>query len=169
MGHKRRDIPRPSRADTPTRRETASHRREPAREMPTNQRMLTCERGWAGSGPRSIPSTPRQPLCAPARSQRPRSTEGRSLPSHADQSQRLVDLADLLVVAWDGHPPRGPGGVADTVARARRADIEVIWAAPDGAFGLRYARGDGTWATDAVFTRTRGLALARDLAGSHQD
>jgi hypothetical protein len=88
------------------------------------------------------------------------------LPSHADQSQRLVDLADLLVVAWDGRPPRGPGGVADTVARARRADISVIWAAPDGGFGLRYARDDGTWAPDAVFARTRGLALAWDMAGS---
>lgn len=39
----------------------------------------------------------------------------------------LLDDADLLLALWDGGPPRGPGGTAEVVARARERDLPVIW------------------------------------------
>ncbi len=39
----------------------------------------------------------------------------------------LLDEVDLLLALWDGGPPRGPGGTAEVVARARDRDLPVIW------------------------------------------
>ncbi|MER7045355.1 hypothetical protein [Streptomyces jumonjinensis] len=45
----------------------------------------------------------------------------------------LLKRADRLVAVWDGSPPSGKGGTADTVelARAAGVPVDVVW--PDGA------------------------------------
>jgi hypothetical protein len=45
----------------------------------------------------------------------------------------LIERADRLVAVWDGQPPNGKGGTADTVTQARAAGIpvDIIW--PPGA------------------------------------
>ncbi|RMI38227.1 hypothetical protein [Streptomyces triticirhizae] len=47
--------------------------------------------------------------------------------------KEMLRRADRLVAVWDGHPPNGKGGTADTVDQARAAGIpvDIIW--PDGA------------------------------------
>jgi hypothetical protein len=53
--------------------------------------------------------------------------------AHQAASEKMVDLADLLLAVWDGLPSRGYGGTADVVAYAERQGkpVVVIW--PPGA------------------------------------
>ncbi len=46
--------------------------------------------------------------------------------AYAPLADVLVDFCDLLVVAWNGQRGRGPGGTADCVERARRADVPIV-------------------------------------------
>lgn len=43
----------------------------------------------------------------------------------------LIERADRLVAVWDGAPPSGKGGTADTVEMARAAGlpVDVVWPA----------------------------------------
>lgn len=43
--------------------------------------------------------------------------------------RRIVDLCDLLVALWDGHPAKGIGGTADIVSYAQDQGkpMHVIW------------------------------------------
>ncbi|UCM86500.1 hypothetical protein [Streptomyces marincola] len=47
--------------------------------------------------------------------------------------KELLRRADRLVAVWDGRPPNGRGGTADTVLQAREAGlpVDVVW--PAGA------------------------------------
>ena len=58
-------------------------------------------------------------------------TAGRD--AYQDANQVLLARADRLVAVWDGAPPGGKGGTADTVTLAREAGlpVDVVW--PDGA------------------------------------
>ncbi len=46
--------------------------------------------------------------------------------------RRVVDLCQLLLAVWDGHPARGLGGTADVVTYAHEQgrEVRVIW--PEG-------------------------------------
>jgi hypothetical protein len=48
-------------------------------------------------------------------------------------NEAVFSSVDTLVAVWDGAPPDGKGGTADTVevARARGIPVTVVW--PDGA------------------------------------
>jgi hypothetical protein len=46
---------------------------------------------------------------------------------HLDQARFLVRHCEVLVVAWDGKPPGGAGGTADTVRLALTRGIPIIW------------------------------------------
>ncbi len=41
--------------------------------------------------------------------------------------QKLVEMADIMLVVWDGRMGRGPGGTADTIEQALEAGKPVIW------------------------------------------
>lgn len=62
------------------------------------------------------------------------------MPYDADHRQayeaangELLKRADRFVAVWDGTPPSGTGGTADTVEQARTAGlpVDVVW--PGGA------------------------------------
>jgi hypothetical protein len=38
----------------------------------------------------------------------------------------IADACDVLVAAWDGSPPRGTGGTADTVSYAERIGRQIV-------------------------------------------
>jgi hypothetical protein len=46
---------------------------------------------------------------------------------HLDQARFLVRHCEVLVVVWDGKPPGGAGGTADTVRLALTRGIPIIW------------------------------------------
>ena len=50
-----------------------------------------------------------------------------------DAGKRVVDLAEVMIVVWDGAPARGVGGTADVVryARDRGREVTNVW--PAGA------------------------------------
>lgn len=39
----------------------------------------------------------------------------------------VLDNCDVLIAIWDGEPPRGQGGTAEIVAKAREHGIPVFW------------------------------------------
>jgi hypothetical protein len=39
----------------------------------------------------------------------------------------VLDHSDVLIVVWDGAPPRGMGGTAEIVAEARRRGMPIAW------------------------------------------
>lgn len=47
--------------------------------------------------------------------------------AHMEQSRWLVRWSEIVIVAWDGAPPKGPGGTADTVAVSIAAGQPVVW------------------------------------------
>jgi hypothetical protein len=47
--------------------------------------------------------------------------------AHLDQARFLVRHCEVLVVVWDGKPPSGAGGTADTVRLALTRGIPIIW------------------------------------------
>lgn len=51
--------------------------------------------------------------------------EGRG--SYLAVGEMILDRADILMVLWNGSPPRGPGGTADVAARALQRGTPVIW------------------------------------------
>lgn len=46
---------------------------------------------------------------------------------HLEQTRWLVRWSEIVVVAWNGEPPAGPGGTADLLALAVRANQPVVW------------------------------------------
>jgi hypothetical protein len=50
----------------------------------------------------------------------------RSTRAYEEAMRRVTDVCDVLVAAWDGTPPRGTGGTADTVRYARSIGRRVI-------------------------------------------
>jgi hypothetical protein len=50
----------------------------------------------------------------------------RSTRAYEAAMRRVTDRCDVLVAAWDGTPPRGTGGTADTVRYARSIGRRVI-------------------------------------------
>lgn len=50
----------------------------------------------------------------------------RSTCAYAAAMRRVTDVCDVLVAAWDGTPPRGTGGTADTVRYARSIGRQVV-------------------------------------------
>ncbi len=40
--------------------------------------------------------------------------------------RHVTDECDVLVAAWDGTPPRGTGGTADTVRYAERIGRRIV-------------------------------------------
>ncbi len=42
-------------------------------------------------------------------------------------SNYVLDRADVLVAVWDGAPGHGPAGTAETVSRALKQGLPVIW------------------------------------------
>ena len=63
---------------------------------------------------------------------------GRSV--HLSQARWLIGAADLLVVVWNGRPPRGSGGTADCVRLALEHGIPVLWIHPGDGCALRLVR-----------------------------
>jgi hypothetical protein len=53
--------------------------------------------------------------------------------SYAAASEEMLRRSDRLVAVWDGDERGGPGGTADTVARARARGVPVTVVWPDGA------------------------------------
>lgn len=53
--------------------------------------------------------------------------------AHQAASEKMVNLADLLMAVWDGKPSRSYGGTADVVAYARQLGVPVVVVWPDGA------------------------------------
>jgi hypothetical protein len=53
--------------------------------------------------------------------------------SYAAASEEMLRRSDRLVAVWDGDGRGGPGGTADTVARARARGVPVTVVWPDGA------------------------------------
>ncbi|MGW0993547.1 hypothetical protein ACWD5V_09590 [Streptomyces sp. NPDC002523] len=53
--------------------------------------------------------------------------------AYEDANRTVLRRADRLVAVWNGEPPSGKGGTADTVIEAREAGlpVDVVW--PDGA------------------------------------
>ncbi|MGW3121376.1 hypothetical protein ACWDBW_30205 [Streptomyces sp. NPDC001107] len=53
--------------------------------------------------------------------------------AYEDANRTMLQRAERLVAVWDGKPPSGRGGTADTVLEAREAGlpIDVVW--PQGA------------------------------------
>ncbi|GAA2241188.1 hypothetical protein GCM10010232_30280 [Streptomyces amakusaensis] len=53
--------------------------------------------------------------------------------AYESANAELLRRADRLVAVWDGGPPSGKGGTADTVelARAAGVPVDVVW--PEGA------------------------------------
>jgi hypothetical protein len=47
----------------------------------------------------------------------------------------VVNQSDLLIVIWDGEPPRGGGGTVDTIQEALRYHVPVIWIDARAPFG----------------------------------
>jgi hypothetical protein len=47
--------------------------------------------------------------------------------SYLAVGQMILERADVLMVLWNGSPPRGPGGTADVAARALEMGTPVIW------------------------------------------
>ncbi len=91
--------------------------------------------------------------------------EGRRGPGetpYAAVGDEIVAKSDLLVVVWDGLPPRGPGGTGDVVAGARRGGVPVAALPASGPVTLQ-------WITPAPATGLDGLvhtALSRRLAAT---
>jgi hypothetical protein len=50
----------------------------------------------------------------------------RSTPAYEAAMRRVTHDCDVLVAAWDGTPPRGTGGTADTIRYARSIGRRVI-------------------------------------------
>jgi hypothetical protein len=50
----------------------------------------------------------------------------RSTRAYEEAMRRVTDACDVLVAAWDGTPPRGTGGTADTVRYARHIGRRVV-------------------------------------------
>ncbi len=50
----------------------------------------------------------------------------RSTRAYEEAMRRVTDACDVLVAAWDGTPPRGTGGTADTVRYARSIGRRVV-------------------------------------------
>jgi hypothetical protein len=50
----------------------------------------------------------------------------RSTRAYAAAMRRVTDVCDVLVAAWDGTPPRGTGGTADTVRYAEKIGRRVV-------------------------------------------
>jgi hypothetical protein len=44
---------------------------------------------------------------------------------YAEVGEQIVEQSDLMLVVWDGLPPRGPGGTGDVVQRALQRSIPV--------------------------------------------
>jgi hypothetical protein len=67
-------------------------------------------------------------------------TRARGRNPHLAQSRWLIGAADLLVVVWTGHQPRGPGGTADAVRLALEHATPVLWVQPGASRMLRLIR-----------------------------
>lgn len=50
----------------------------------------------------------------------------RSTRAYESAMRRVTDVCDVLVAAWDGSPPRGTGGTADTVRYAESIGRRVV-------------------------------------------
>lgn len=60
-------------------------------------------------------------------------TETANREAYEAAGKELLRRADRLVAVWNGSPPNGKGGTADTVIQAREAGlpVDVVW--PNGA------------------------------------
>lgn len=50
--------------------------------------------------------------------------------AYMEAGVRVVDLADIVMVVWDGEPGSGPGGTSDVVAYARALERPLLWINP---------------------------------------
>jgi hypothetical protein len=50
----------------------------------------------------------------------------RSTQAYEAAMRRVTDVCDVLVAAWDGSPPRGTGGTADTVRYAESIGRRIV-------------------------------------------
>lgn len=57
---------------------------------------------------------------------------------YAAVGQEIVQRSDLLLIVWDGEPPRGPGGTGDVVAIAQRHRLPVAAYPAAGPVALRW-------------------------------
>jgi len=64
--------------------------------------------------------------------------EGRN--AHLKQTRLIVEIADLLVVAWTGERARGAGGTADAVRCALELGLPVLWIKPSDPGAIRLIR-----------------------------
>lgn len=69
-----------------------------------------------------------------------------------EHAEHLVGMADVMLAVWDGGPPRGPGGTADVVARAREAGSPLAW--------VRAGRAGGAAGAELVWERFPTAATA---------
>jgi hypothetical protein len=77
--------------------------------------------------------------------------------------QYVLDRCDILIALWDGLPPRGKGGTAGVVYRARARGVPVVWVRATPPFIITQEPGEGR-PTRAYreFERVNALSV-RDL------
>ena len=57
--------------------------------------------------------------------------------------QYVLDHCDILIALWDGLPPRGKGGTAGVVHRARTSGVPLIWIRTTSPFQITTEPGHG--------------------------
>jgi hypothetical protein len=80
--------------------------------------------------------------------------------AYAAASREMLDRSEILIAVWDGVESGGPGGTADTVARARAEGKEVVVIWPEGAeraaepapAGVTQSAGDSSRASVLIVT-----------------
>ena len=80
--------------------------------------------------------------------------------AYAAASREMLDRSEILIAVWDGVESGGPGGTADTVARARAEgkEVMVVWpagaerAAPPVPAGRTQSVGDSSRASVLIVT-----------------
>ena len=53
-------------------------------------------------------------------------TPGTDEDAYLVAGRRVVDLSDIVLAVWDGHPAKGKGGTADVVAYTIRRGVPLI-------------------------------------------
>lgn len=82
--------------------------------------------------------------------------------AYAAAGRRLIGHCDVLIAVWDGKPPNGRGGTADTLLLAASEGRPCIWVPTEPASSLQDNLGRGT-ALEFYQRVTKGASLTRDL------
>lgn len=79
-----------------------------------------------------------------------------------DQGILMLEAVDVLIVVWNGQPPRGLGGTAQMVAQARATGIPVLHIDPQDGSAAKDAGFDEAIGKDAIMDELNGIAKANE-------